>query len=114
MTTITAYQAGNTSFDAAAEVSQALTITIPSIATGIDKSEKFVSQVFVNEAHQITILAPEKSYYLVYNAVGMKVANGLTTSNRTVVNNVDKAGVYVVRVSVNGKWNSGRVIINGK
>ncbi|MFZ4582380.1 MAG: hypothetical protein ACOYM7_06985 [Paludibacter sp.] len=114
ITTITASQAGNASFDAAADVSQELTVTLASIPTGIYKSEKSNIHVFVNEAHQITILAPEKSYYIVYNAVGLKVASGLTTSNRTVVSNVDKTGVYVVRVSENGKWNSVRVILNSK
>lgn len=66
---------------------------------------------FVNQENQIMILAPEKSNFTIYNAVGQKMKNGATTSDKTIINKTLKSGVYVVKVSTNGQNYSTRVII---
>ena len=82
--------------------------------TEIANTEKTVAQVFVNSANQITIIASEKSNYAIYDSVGQKVNKGITTANRTVANGINGSGVYVVRISENGRNYSTRVILNGK
>lgn len=86
----------------------------PGNATRVDNSVKLNAQVFVNAANQITIIAPQKSNYAIYNAVGQKVKEGTTAANCTNVDGIKGSGVYVVRVSENGRSNSTRVILNGK
>lgn len=73
--------------------------------------EKLQAQVFVNAANQITIIAPEKCNYIIYNAIGQKQHEGLTTSNRISPNCKLQTGMYVVRLSDNGKELTTRVII---
>jgi len=72
------------------------------------------------EGNQITIVAPEKSTYSIYNAVGILLENGVVNLNQRSSTNGDKpetintklpAGVYVVKVSDNGKNYSSRLII---
>ena len=70
----------------------------PGVATSIDNGHKLNSQVFVNAANQITIIAPEKSNYAIYNAVGQQVENGVTTAKQQTVNCKINTGVYVVKV----------------
>jgi hypothetical protein len=55
-------------------------------------------QVFVNAANQITIIAPEKCNYAIYNAVGQQVENGVTTAKQQTVNCKINTSVYVVKV----------------
>jgi len=87
----------------------------PGNTTGIANPEKLIAQVFVNAANQITIVAPEKSAFSIYDAVGRKVCESLTTTtNRTTVNSINGSGIFVVLVSENGRNYSTRVIINGK
>ncbi len=86
----------------------------PGVATGVENTGKLNVQVYVNAANQITILAPEKSVYSIYNAVGMLVENGQVTSNVQTSNFKHVAGVYVVRLVENGKSYSTRVVINSK
>ena len=76
--------------------------------------DKVNVQVFANTANQITIIAPEKSTYSIYNAVGQKVTEGITVANSTIANVIKGSGVYVVQVSENGRSNSTRIILNGK
>jgi hypothetical protein len=45
-------------------------------STGINTIEKLNAQVYVNAANHITIIAPEKSSYSIYNAIGMLLENG--------------------------------------
>ncbi|MFZ4726604.1 MAG: T9SS type A sorting domain-containing protein, partial [Paludibacter sp.] len=82
----------------------------PEATTGVKEIEKCNTHVFVNAANQITIIAPEKAKYSIYNAIGQKVIDGVTTSNRTTSNFKLANGVYVVRVSENGKEFTTRVI----
>ena len=72
------------------------------------------------EGNQITIVAPEKSTYSIYNAVGILLENGVVNSNQRSSTNGNKpetintklpAGVYVVKVMDNGKSYSSRLII---
>jgi len=68
-------------------------------STGISNTEKGITQVFVNAANQITIIAPVKSNYTIYNAVGQLIENGVTTSNYQTSNFKLQTGVYVVKVN---------------
>jgi hypothetical protein len=70
----------------------------PGVATGIDNATKPNAQVFVNAANQIVIIAPVKSNYAIYNAMGQQVTNGVTTSNYQTSNFKLAAGMYVVKV----------------
>jgi len=83
----------------------------PVVNTGIDNSTKLNAQVFVNAANQITIIAPEKATYSIYNTMGQIVNNGLTLSNRTLISHKFTNAMYVVRVAENGKELTTRVII---
>jgi hypothetical protein len=71
----------------------------PGVTTGIDNFSKPNAQVFVNAANQIVIIAPEKSSYTIYNAMGQQLMNGVTTSNHQTSNFKLAAGVYVVKVN---------------
>ena len=86
----------------------------PGVSTGIDNLAKPDAKVFVNAANEITIIAPVKCNYVIYNAVGQQVTEGITTVNRTIANGINDSGVYVVRVYENGISNSTRVILNRK
>jgi hypothetical protein len=83
----------------------------PGASTGVDKTEILNAQVFVNAANQITIIANEKANYSIYNALGVLIESGQTTSNLQTVNCKLQTGIYVVRVSRNGKELTTRVII---
>ena len=67
--------------------------------TGIENTTKLNAQVFVNAANQITIIAPEKSNYAIYNAVGQLIENGMTKSELQAVNYKLQTGIYVVKVN---------------
>jgi hypothetical protein len=67
--------------------------------TGIDKTEKSNVKIFVNANNQITIIAPEKANYSIYNAVGQLIENDRITSNNQTSNIKHAAGVYVVKVN---------------
>lgn len=56
-------------------------------------------QVLVSAANQITIIAPEKSNYTIYNAVGQLIENGLINTKRETRKTKLKSGVYVVKVN---------------
>lgn len=56
-------------------------------------------QVLVSAANQITIIAPEKSNYAIYNAVGQLIENGVINTKRETRNTKLKSGVYVVKVN---------------
>ena len=67
--------------------------------TGVENTIKTNVQVFVNAANQITIIAPAKSHYAIYNSLGMLLGNGLTTSNYQNSNLKLATGVYFVKVN---------------
>jgi len=84
----------------------------PGAVTELKDTEKLHAQVVVNAANQISIIAPEKSHYAIYNAVGQKVNESMTTSTHTTANVKLSSGIYIVRVSENGKELTTKVIIN--
>ena len=71
----------------------------PGVATGVDNAIKLNSQVFVNAANQISIIAPEKAKYTIYNAVGQMIENGQTTAELQTVKCKLQTGVYMVKVN---------------
>ena len=72
----------------------------PGATTGIEKTEKGNTLVFVNTTNQITIIASEKSNYAIYNAVGQLIENGVINTKCDTRNTKQKAaGVYVVKVN---------------
>jgi len=71
----------------------------PSSPNAVNTVEKLNAQVFVNAANQITIVAPEKANYAIYNAVGMLLENGQTTAKLQTVNCKLNTGVYIVKVA---------------
>jgi hypothetical protein len=69
------------------------------VASGITNADKEQISVFVNAANQITIIAPEKSNYAIYNAVGQLIENGILNSKFETRNSKLAAGLYVVKVN---------------
>jgi len=89
----------------------------PGNTTGIENTEKSITQIFVNAANQIAIIAPEKCNYAVYNALGLSISSGVTTANGSEANipiylgSKLQTGMYVVKLSVNGQSEIQKVII---
>ena len=71
----------------------------PGVATATNNLGNINAQVFVNAANQIAIVAPEKSSYSIYNAVGQLIDNGIVNSKLITHNSKLSAGVYVVKVN---------------
>ena len=83
----------------------------PGVATGIDIATKLNAHVFVNAANQITIIAPEKATYSIYNTVGILLENGVLNYKLHTINCKLNSGVYFVQLSVNGQNENQKVII---
>jgi hypothetical protein len=83
----------------------------PGITTGIDNASKLNAQVFVNAANQITIIAPERSNYAIYNALGTVVNNGFVNTKYEIINTKLPVGVYLVTLSLNGLRDIQKLII---
>ena len=49
--------------------------------------------------NQISIIAPAKSNYAIYNTMGQLIENGAITSNSQTLNFKLAAGVYLVKVN---------------
>ena len=77
----------------------------------INNFQKLNAQVFVNGNNQITIVAPEKSNYSIYNTVGQKIENGILNTKHETRNTKFCAGVYLVQLTVNGQSEIQKVII---
>jgi len=101
----------NTAVTSGNETRLSLLFRAPGASTGLENANKLQAQVYVDAANQITIVAPEKSSYSIYNAVGMLVDNGRTTAKLYTANCKLQTGVYVVSLSENGKELTTRVII---
>ncbi len=71
----------------------------PGATTGTSNVNKESISIFVNAANQITIIAPEKSNYAIYNAVGQLIENGINNSKLLTANSKLNTGVYVVKVN---------------
>ncbi len=70
-----------------------------STTTGVENAAKVDAQVYVNAANQIAIIAPEKSNYAIYNAVGQLIENGILNYKLYTTNYKLTTGVYVVKVN---------------
>jgi len=69
------------------------------VTTGTTNANNERVSVFVNTQNQITIIAPEKCNYAIYNALGQLIENGVINTERETRNTKQKAaGVYVVKV----------------
>jgi hypothetical protein len=79
--------------------------------TGVENSTKINAQVFVNAANQITIIAPEKSNYAIYNAVGQLIEKCIVNSKLQTVNCKLNSGVYFVELLLNGQSEIQKVVI---
>jgi hypothetical protein len=71
----------------------------PNASTGIENAENGNTLVFVNTQNQITIIAPKKCNYAIYNAVGQVIENGVFNAKYITLNSKCEAGVYVVKVN---------------
>lgn len=71
----------------------------PGSVTKNEKTEFQNIQVYLNAANQISIIAPEKSNYAVYNGVGQLIENGILNSEFIFLNSKLNAGVYLVKVN---------------
>ncbi|OIP85186.1 MAG: hypothetical protein AUK44_00360 [Porphyromonadaceae bacterium CG2_30_38_12] len=83
----------------------------PGVATVLRAAEKLNAQVFVNAANQISIVAPEKANYAIYNTVGMLLENATVNSKLQTANCKLQTGLYLVELSANGEKLTTRVII---
>lgn len=72
----------------------------PGFTTDLN-SDKLKSQTlaFTNANNQITIIAPEKSSYAIYNAVGQLIESGILNTKYETRNNKLTAGMYIVKVN---------------
>ena len=68
------------------------------VNTYVNTVENTNIQVFVNVNNQISINAPQKSNYAIYNMVGENVDKGVTTSYNQTLNRKLTKGVYIVKV----------------
>lgn len=88
-----------------------LVFKAPGMTTNFKNALKHKAQVTVNQHNQLIIFGQEKCNYAIYNAVGQKMTNGTTISDKTIINYILKAGIYIVEVSENGQNYTSTVII---
>lgn len=81
------------------------------VTTDVDITLKLNARVIVNANNQIAIITLEKCKFGIYNAVGQKMDEGISTSNYQISNCKLTNGVYIVRVSGNGKEITTKVIV---
>lgn len=79
--------------------------------TDLENNTQPHSYVFVDKYNHISIEAPEKSNYVIYNALGQKQFESVFDSSKLTINKNLDAGVYFVVLSVNGKRKVDRIII---
>jgi hypothetical protein len=100
LTTTTEYSFSTTTATSNNESRFSLLFRAPGSTTDLKETEKLNAQVFVNANNQITIIAPEKAGYSIFNAVGQLIENGVINTERETRNTKQKAaGVYVVKVN---------------
>jgi hypothetical protein len=85
-----------------------LILRSPGAITGVENGKAENFSVYANNNGQLVIMAPVKSNYAIYNALGQLMENGAITSNSQTSNLKYTAGVYVVKV---GNYHSTRVIV---
>jgi hypothetical protein len=65
----------------------------------LNNTDKLRTSVYVNSANKITIIAPEKSNYSIFNSVGQLVDHGKTIDKIHVLNLNKNTGIFVVKVN---------------
>jgi len=74
----------------------------PGVTTSINNAENGGAKVFVNANNQITIIAPEKCNYAIYNTVGQLIENGTVNGSEANIpicrDYKLQTGIYVVKV----------------
>ena len=83
----------------------------PASVTDLKNIEKLNAHVFVNSANQITISTPEKCNYNIYNTIGQKVIDGITSSNQSILDVKLPNGMYLVKLTASGKILICKVIV---
>jgi hypothetical protein len=73
--------------------------------------EKLNARVFVNIQNQITIIAPEKGSYAVYNLTGQKQFDGILESTRESIDKRLSPGIYFVELSTNAQSEITKIVI---
>jgi hypothetical protein len=76
-----------------------LVYKVVGVSTGTTTPSNNRVSVFVNAANHITIIAPVKSNYAIYNAVGQLIENGILNSELQTTNCKLQTGVFVVKVN---------------
>lgn len=76
---------------------------------GLDNTKNLNLRVFVNSQNQIIIIATERANYSIYNAMGQLIEYGKV--NNEVRKAKLNAGMYIVKVSENGRELKSRIII---
>lgn len=75
-----------------------LILRSPGAVTGVENGKADNFSVYANTNGQLVIMAPVKSNYAVYNAVGQLVQNGKLNSEHETLNTKLSSGVYVVKI----------------
>jgi len=83
----------------------------PVVSTGVDTTPQLNARVIVNANNQIAIIDAEKCNYTIYNAMGQQIENGILNYKSNTIHSKLMQGVYVVRVSGNGKEITTKVIL---
>ncbi len=107
----TEYNFSTTTATANNENRFSLLFRAPGISTGVDKNGENAVNVFVNANNQLMVAAPSNSSYAIYNAVGQKVYNAITTTQLQTVNFKLNTGMYMVKVISNGAETTTKIII---
>jgi len=74
-----------------------LILRSPGAVTGVENGKADNFSVYANTNGQLVIMAPVKSTYTVYNAVGQLIQNGKLNSEHETLNTKLSSGVYVVK-----------------
>lgn len=74
-----------------------LILRSPGTVTGVENGKAENFSVYANNNGQLVIMAPVKSTYAVYNAVGQLIQNGKLNSEHETLNTKLSSGVYVVK-----------------
>lgn len=74
-----------------------LILRSPGAVTGVENGKAENFSVYANTNGQLVIMAPVKSTYTVYNAVGQLIQNGKLNSEHETLNTKLSSGVYVVK-----------------
>jgi hypothetical protein len=74
-------------------------VRAPKVTTSTEQNSDSKIIANVNANGQIVLLAAVKSNYAIYNALGMMLENGVTTSNNQTLNFKLQTGVYFVKVN---------------